>query len=83
VRVSQDSKRGNLNEMPNREESKLVKSTSSRKQGIKWKDRLKNFDPELFMSKRTAGTKMEKRLRERRFSDQPNLESISRGSSKA
>ena len=29
------------------------------------------LDPKLFLSKITAGTKMEKRLRERRFSDQP------------
>jgi hypothetical protein len=26
----------------------------------------KNSDPELFLSKRTAGTKMERRLRERK-----------------
>ena len=39
---------------------------------------VKNSDPELFLSKRTAETKMEKRLRERRSSDQPNLGSISR-----
>jgi hypothetical protein len=38
---------------------------------------------ELFLSKRTAGTKMEKKLRERRSSDLPNLGSISRGGSKA
>jgi hypothetical protein len=34
-------------------------------------------------SKRTAGTKMEKRLRERRYSVQPNFESISRRGPKA
>ena len=44
---------------------------------------VKNFDPELFQSKRTAGIKMEKRLREKRSSDWPNLGSISRGGSKA
>jgi hypothetical protein len=43
----------------------------------------KNSDPELSLSKRTAGTKMEKRLRERWSSDQPNLGSISRGGFKA
>jgi hypothetical protein len=32
----------------------------------------KNSDPELFLSKRTAGTKMEKRLKERQSTDCPN-----------
>ena len=40
---------------------------------------VKNSDSELFLSKRTAGTKMEKRLRERQSNDWPNLASISRG----
>jgi hypothetical protein len=40
-------------------------------------------DPELFLSKRTTGIKMEKRLRERRSSDWPELGSISRVGSKA
>jgi hypothetical protein len=40
-------------------------------------------NPELFLSKRTAGTKMEKSLRERNSNDQSNLVFISRGSSKA
>jgi hypothetical protein len=44
---------------------------------------VQNSDPELFLSKRIAGTKMEKRLRERTFSGWPNLESILRGGSKA
>jgi hypothetical protein len=35
-------------------------------------------DPELFLSKRTSGTKMKKRLKERLSSNQPNLGSISR-----
>jgi hypothetical protein len=33
----------------------------------------KNFDPELFLSKGNAGTKMEQRLKERPSSDRPNL----------
>jgi hypothetical protein len=31
------------------------------------------YDPELFQSERTSGTKMKKRLRERRSSDRPKL----------
>jgi hypothetical protein len=44
---------------------------------------VKNSDTELFLSERTAGTKLEKSLRERRFSDRPKLGSISRGGLKA
>jgi hypothetical protein len=44
---------------------------------------VKTSHSELFPSKGTAGTKMEKSLRERRSSDGPNLGFISRGSSKA
>jgi hypothetical protein len=39
----------------------------------------KNSELQLFLSKRIAGTKMEKTLKERRSSDWPNLESISSG----
>jgi hypothetical protein len=74
--------------MSNSEYSELVVSTFSRKRGHQveiWgcHPSVKNSDPELFLSKRTSGTKMEKRLKERRSSDWPKLESISRGSSKA
>jgi hypothetical protein len=65
----------------------LVEPTSSRKTGLQVKGwdshpTVKNSDPELFLFKRTTGTKM-KTLRKRQFSDQPNLGSSSRGGSKA
>jgi hypothetical protein len=73
--------------MPNSGERGLVESTSSRKtahQVERWgcHPKVKNSDSELFLSKRTAGAKMEKRLRERQSSEQPNLGFISRGGSK-
>jgi hypothetical protein len=37
----------------------------------------------LFLSERNAKAKMKKRVKERRFTDRPNLRSISRGDSKA
>jgi hypothetical protein len=69
--------------MPKSGERELVESTSSRKTGHQvegWgcHSTVKNSDPELFLSKRTAGTKKEKRLRERRSSEWPNLGSTSR-----
>jgi hypothetical protein len=85
VRDSQDWKGGTLHEMPNSGEWELVASTSSRKlssEGWGCNPTVKNSDSELFLSKRTAGTKMEKSIWERRSSDQPNLGSIARGGSK-
>jgi hypothetical protein len=59
-------------------EREFAESTSSRKTGHQeegWYCHpiVKNSNPELFLSKRTAGTKLEKRLKERRYSDWPTL----------
>ena len=80
MRVSQDSKGGTLDEMSNSGERELIESTSSRKTGHQMKGwgfhpTVKNSDPEMFLSKRTAGTKIEKRLRKKWSSDQPNWDS--------
>jgi hypothetical protein len=69
------------------EDRELVVSTSSRKTGHPaeaWSchPTIKNSDPELFLSKRTADKRMEKKLRERLSRDWPKLGSISRGGSK-
>ena len=66
----------------------LVESTSSggtghQVEGWGCHPTAKNSDPELFLSKRIAGTKMENRLRGRRSSDRPKFESSSRRGSKA
>ena len=68
--------------MPKSGERGLVESTSrtkTRHQVERWgcHPTVKNSDLELFLYKRTAGRKMEKKLRERRSSDWPNLGSIS------
>jgi hypothetical protein len=65
----------------------LIESTSHKKTGsqtVGWGCHVtvKNSDPKLFLSKRNAGGKIEKRLRERHSSDRPNLRSISRRGSK-
>jgi hypothetical protein len=88
VRDSQEPKGGGtVDEMPYSVKRELVEFTSSRKTGHQVEEwvcypTVKNSDPELFLSKRTAGTKMEKILRERRSSDRHKLGSISRGGSK-
>ena len=66
--------------MSNSEERELVDSTSSKNTGHHVKgwgchSTIKNSDLELSLSKRTAGTKLKKRPKERRSSDNPNLES--------
>ena len=56
-------------------EVELVESTSSGRTGIKWSCcpiRI-IFDPELFLFEGTAGTKLEKNMRERRSMDRPKL----------
>jgi hypothetical protein len=64
VRDAQDSKGETIDEIPKSEEMEF---TSSRRLGIKWRDGaaipVKNADPELFLSKRTAGTKLREKLR--------------------
>ena len=70
-----------LAKMLNIEEGKLDESTSSRQTGPQeegqcYQPTVKISDPELFLSKRTAGTKMEKRLKERWSNDMLNLGSI-------
>jgi hypothetical protein len=68
VRESQDSKGGTLDEMHNCEERKLIESISCRKTGHQVEGwgcylRVKNSDPKLFLSKKSAGTRIEKSLR--------------------
>ena len=69
-----DSNGGTLDEMPNSGERKLVESTSSRKTRHQVKGGcchpiVKNSNPGLLLTKSTAGTKMENRLKERLSSD--------------
>jgi hypothetical protein len=88
VRDCPDSKGGTLDEMLYSGERELVESTFSRKTGHQvegWgcHPTVKNSDPKVSLSRRTAGTKMEKSPRERRSSDRPKLGSISRRGFKA
>jgi hypothetical protein len=82
VKDSKYSKGGTLDAMYNNGDREFIESTSSSKTGLQvegWDchPTVKNSDPELFLSKRPSGTKMETRLRERRSSELPNLGSIS------
>jgi hypothetical protein len=66
VRDYQDSKGGTLDESPYSGKREFVESTSSKKTGHQvegWGCHhiAKNPDPEMFLSERTAGTKMEKK----------------------
>ena len=78
MRDAQDSKGGTLHEMPNSGEREPEKCTFSRKTGHQvegwgYHPTVKNSNPELFLSKRIAWTKMKTRLRERMSSDRPKL----------
>jgi hypothetical protein len=69
VRDSQDSKGKTLDEMPYSRERELIESIFSRGHQVEgWgcQTTVKKSDPELFLSKRTTGSKIEKTLRERR-----------------
>ena len=88
MRDSQDSNEGTIDEMPNSGEKELIESTSSRKtdhqvEGWGCYPTVNNSDPDLFLSKRTAGTKMEKKLRQTKSIDRPKMVSISWGGVKA
>ena len=79
MRDSQISKQGTEDIMPYSGQSEIVEFVSSRKTGHQvegWSCHLtvKNSDPELFLSERTAGTKMGKSLRKRRSSADRNLD---------
>ena len=76
LRDSQDSKGGTLDAMPYTEERELAEPSSSRKAGHQVRDGVampqsKISDPELFLSERTAGRKVEKSLRKRWSNDRP------------
>jgi hypothetical protein len=87
VSDSLDSEGRTLEEMLYRGKRELVESTSSRKtehhvEGWGCHPTVKSSEPELSFSKRTAGTKLETSLRERKSSDCPKWDSVSRGGSK-
>jgi hypothetical protein len=55
------------------EETTSSRQTGSPVEGWDHQPTFKMFDPELFLSKRNVGTKMEQRLKERLSNDLPNL----------
>ena len=74
--------RSQRKKMWNSGEGKLVEPRAASR-GWDYHPTVNNSDPELFLSKITAGTKVEKRLKERRSSDRSKLGSSSRKGSKA
>jgi hypothetical protein len=86
--LENEVQKGTLDEMPNSGERELVESTSSRNIGHRvegWgcHPTVTSSDLGLFLSRRTAGTKMERRPGERKSSDQPKLGPISEEGSRA
>ena len=73
---AQYSKGGTSDELPNSGEKECLECIYSIMTGYQLEGwgchlKIKVSDPELFLSKRTAGTKMKTRLRERGSSDYP------------
>jgi hypothetical protein len=88
LKVSQDSGRGMLDKVPYGGEMEFVESTFKGNTGHQVEGggchpMIKNSDLELFLSEKTAETKMQKSLRKRQSSERPKLESSSKGDHKA
>ena len=69
----QDSNGGAFDEMPYSGESELIELTSSRKTSHQVRDGVARPQKKLFLSERTAGTKMERNPRKRRSRERPKM----------